>query len=308
LKTKSNSDIMIVNYLLYNIMLDIQKSYSSLNTYKSINEQGYASLKNKIDYQGFIYLPLDTGLTQVRLNQQLGCGGCKKALEIINQTALILPNMDANNLTTMTEHWNRIVDEEVKFSQILTQVGLLSPGYQKTYLSLSSEENEPCIPTYFSQTFQSLVKSKNLYIIDWKNRNSSTWTFGHHFLFLSDEERLDPKNWDSVINPLVTDIKKLCKYQIPTNSDSLNIAITRQKSNLTQSPYQTRYFGFDFSNKRTPLSIRELNLEEQKIKYTKTLTFLLDQILFWEFGYRYDCDATLKNFKDILIDRYIQRD
>ncbi len=216
--------------------------------------------------------------------------------------------MDANNLTTMTEHWNRIVNEEVKFSQILTQVGLLSPGYQKTYLSLSAEENESCIPTYFSQTFQSLGQSNNWSIIDWKNPKSSTWIFGQHFLFLSDENRLDPKNWDSVINPLATDIKKLCKHQIPTNSDSLNIAITREESNLTLSPYQARYFGFDFSNKCIPLSLQELNFKEQKIKYTKTFTFLLDQILFWEFGQRYDRDATLQNFKKILIDRYIQRD
>lgn len=289
-------------------MINISDLYSSPNTNKLVDESGYASLKNKIESHDSIELWFTTNPTKITLLQELGCGGCKKAIEIINQIALILPNMDANDPPMMMKHWNRIVDEEVKLSQILTEVGLLSPGYQKTYLSLSDDEKESFIPIYFSQTFQSLGQSKNWSIIDWKNPNSSTWKFGHHFLFSSDEKRLDPKNWDSVVSPLLTDVKKLCKHQIPTKSDSLNIAITTQESSSVESPYTARYFGFDFSNKCTPLSLKELSSKEKKIKYSQTLTFLLDQILFWEFGHRYTRDAKLKNFKDILIDRYTQRD
>lgn len=281
---------------------------------KTFDIQCYLLLNTKIcQKNSILYITDKTGPHQEMLLDVLGAGGSKKAIQLEGGKALIIPNMSANSISSIEAMWKKMVYEEVAMSQLLTSIGLLSPLSKRVSISLSPNASEGIIPAYTSETFESLGKTKDWFIIDIKNSKSSTWIKGKDFLFNSEEDRLNEENWDSVTDLMLTDVLKICAYNIPAGGDALNIAIVK-KSDLSgksmKSKYEVRYFGFDFSSKNPEvlLSIPQIKERPSLIDTSgaKPLLFsLLDFIFFYEFGDSYESgEEKLTGLRDRLIVRY----
>lgn len=273
----------------------------------------FKALKEVMRQKSSLYMTDQTGKHQETLLSLLGHGGSKKAFKLEGGRALLLPNMDAKPIEVVAEYWERMVLEEVKMSNILSRVGLLSPLSEQVSITIN-EASERVIPAYISQSFENLMITKGYFIIDTKMRICSTWKNEVHSLFKSDEERLDPKNWDSAIESLLTDIVKICVHKIPVSIDSLNIAIVKKSSEITTCQYEVRYFGFDFSSNDMPLNISEIEGDPLDCpdmdRFTMLLARILDHVLFSEFGRRYDFgneSTRLKSFKNQLVQRYKEK-
>ena len=282
------------------------KHLEHISLYKALKE---AMEKNK----STLYVTDQTGEHQETLLRILGEGGSKKAIQISEGRALILPNMDVDPIEGVAKRWNRMVLEEVRMSKILHELGLLSPLSKQVGVTFT-ESSEHVIPAYISETFESLNR-KGWYIIDTKIIKNSTWKHGKNFLFQSKEERLNEKNWDLVFDSVLTDIAKICFYDIPVGGDSLNIAIVKKPSDSTVCQHEVRYFGFDFSSKSNPLIIPDIenrpsSSPKSKIEDIKwLLDRIIDNIFFFEFGQGYDFGpetANLIKLKDQLVQRYIK--
>jgi len=220
---------------------------------------------------------VDMSQTQIlKITESLGLGGSKHAWKLENGQALIVPNTALENLAkTDLKNWSRIVKEEVEMSKFLTQVDILNPRSEQVSLSFIYDGKECTIPAYTSQSFQTLAEQENLFVVDCKNHKSSTWR--GQDLFASKQERVDLKNWDALVMPLVEDMKKIVKYDIPNNSDSSNYAIQK-----TTEGYSVRYFGFDFSSKHSPLRIPTLSQKDSGMA-TGCFCRIVDSVVNYEF-------------------------
>lgn len=273
----------------------------------------YEALKERLLDEDFHFYVTDGKEKQKEaILGYLGEGGSKKAFMISKDRALILPNMDVDSTKCIAERWERMVLEEVKMSKILNRLGLLSPMSEQVQVSLT-ESSEDVIPAYISENFHSLGKTKGLFIIDNKNPRGTSWKREKDFLFKSDEERLDEKNWEAVINPLLTDIEKICLNNIPIGRDSINIAVVKKLLEDDVCQYELRYFGFDFSSKNYHLDIPEIQEGPLTIDFDKSkqlLDYILDNVFFSEFGRRYDFGeqrSELRSLKDRLVEKYSKK-
>jgi len=271
----------------------------------------YQLLDEKIDDNEHVYIHRGGSLHPERLLRFLGGGGSKKAIGLQGDRALLLPNMDVSDLNDVIDRWKRIVDEEVYMSEYLTKVGLLSPQSQRVRVVVSKNFYRIQIPAYFSETFESLGKTKNWFIIDGNNSSVSTWKQFEHYLFEKEDERRIEKHWDSVIDSLLTDIAKIMLYNIPTPSDSLNIAVVKRPSEQNVCQYEVRYFGFDFSSKLEALALPTLKEETPEGLNRKRAKYLLDNFLdklfFAEFDYKYEYEEgceILRAMRESLEDKY----
>lgn len=272
----------------------------------------FKCLKNKLRTKAIVFIKDDTGIHQEKLLSLLGQGGSKKAYQLDGGRALIVPNMGSDFMDGIFMNWRRYVDEEVAMSQFLTEIGILSPLSRRVTLSLAQDFNE-AIPAYISETFQNLTKTKGWSIIDSKNAKTCTWILEKDFLFNSEKDRLEEKNWDSVVDSVLTDVAKIALYKIPIKIDSLNFAIIKKPSQSTASQFEIRYFGFDFSDKYEKLSMPTIEKKSLEISYgdeaREALNSILDYIFFVEFGRRYELGPereNLKDFKNQLVERYIE--
>lgn len=270
-----------------------------------LEAQDYLILKDKIKSKKAIYISEGKGLHQELLLGILGAGGSKKAIELQGGRALIVPNMDTANCSVLVTRWKRMVHEEIVMSKLLTKIGLLSPLSQRVRISLSIDSPERTIPAYLSETFEKLGKTKGWFIIDRKNFASSTWKQGENYLFKTEEERLNEKNWDSVVNSVLSDVVKICEHNIPAGGDSLNLAIVNKPSESAVCQYEIRYFGFDFSSKNEYLSM--LQIQNKPPHATWLFERILDLVFYYEFGERYDDgdeSGKLRGLKDQLVQKY----
>lgn len=199
----------------------------------------------------FLYVTDENGGHKEELVDHLGRGGSKIAVLLENSRALLLPNLSVSNFIG---EWERQVCEEVGMSTILTSLGLLCSQLEEVKISLT-EDSKTYIPAYTCETFESLGTTKNWFIIDTKNRDSSTWK--EKFFKNDDDNRLKEESWNPIFDPLLTDIAKLCIHGIPTSRDSQNLAIIKNPDSVESKTanYEVRYFGFDFSSKNQPLCI-----------------------------------------------------
>lgn len=247
------------------------------------------------------------GFQQAKLLETLGKGGSKKAILLDTHQALLLPNMSTDSVEEIVSRWSRMVHEELVMSEILTKLDLLSPQSKRVSISFLNDSSRE-IPAYLSDTFKTLCETKSWFIIDTKNSDSSTWKKGKNFLFKSMDDRLNEKNWDFVLDPVLNDIVKICIHHLPISNDSINFAIVKNTSESFLSQYQVRYFGFDFSSKYRTLKIPEI-LETPILAPNMTLALklvntVLDKIFAFEFE---ACDTKLSNFKDTLAQKYIRQ-
>lgn len=266
-----------------------------------------------------------------KLIGMLGAGGSKKAILLENETALLLPNLDTicvqhiDYVTSTATLWQDMMQEEIAISSVLTSVGLLCSEPKYVEVALSKDSIQERLPAYICKTFKSLANEGN-FIIDTKNWRSSTWREGKDFLFTTETERLNEKNWSATLDPLLTDLAKIVLYRLPSNTDSLNMAIIKKPivSEESSNQYEVRYFGFDFSSKRAITPTPTMEKFTDPVANSKEVNFLLHKylnILFYnEFGQEYNdqnskcirlkvVDKTpypLIEFKDHLVEKYTQ--
>lgn len=210
-----------------------------------------------------------------KITRILGQGGCKRAYQLSNGRALILPNMSVDGLTEIQSRWSRIVEEEVWMSKLLQENGLLGMQMQKVNV-YAEEDAEHSIPAYIAESFEALAE-RHIYVIDVKNSSSSTWKGK---LFDSLDEANNPENWRPVLEHLATDISKLIHCQFPLGGDSFNIAVVKELSG-----YKIRYFGFDFTEKSGPLPTKKIRGEEDfSSKVERAFSIAIEHVLFNEYG------------------------
>jgi|GEM_PF-6376871 len=245
------------------------------------------------------------------LKESLGRGGSKRAMALPNSRVLLLPVMSGGEM--LVTAWRNMVKEEVAVSNLLTRLGMLTQELHPVTVSFNPNSFVSTIPAYVADTFESLGQKKGWFIIDSKNNGSSTWKEGEHFLFPTKEARLHEKNWDIVLDPLLTDIAKICLYGIPSGLDSLNLAVTKRTTESDVSSYQVRYFGFDFSSKYGSLpSIKKISPEELETRKVKNiLSLMLTSLFTTEFTLTL-CDdfstyKTLRDSTEPLKDRLIKK-
>lgn len=225
----------------------------------------------------------------------------------------MLPNQSVDERKDISKVWNRMVYEETTMAGFLTTVGLLNPGLQQVTLSRSLFPKEGIFPAYVCESFESFAITRNIFIIDLKNGASSTWRFDKMFLFSSDAERLQEKNWYPLLSLTIQDAVKLFSYKnLAYNclgGDTYNIAVVK----IADDQYRIRYFGFDFSSKcerinEMPNGQREVGPLNQ-VRIRQFFYCIIDQIFAREFGRgRYDDDrAGIQAMLHQMRDRLIQR-
>ncbi len=270
--------------------------------------QPYAGIR-----EGFITLTVSgaTGSESVKIVSGLGRGGSKRAYRLDNNLALLLPNADMDPLREVKQRWPEVVKGEVKMSQFLTEVGLLSPRSEEVSITFKYNVQEHTVPAYTSLPFQMLKEQEHIYVVDCKNPESSTWKPGDVQIFTSLEDRYDLENWDAVINPFIEDVKILQKYKLPMGGDSVNLALQK-----TVSGYALRYFGFDFTSKYggtyVPRVIQDEGQVKKPIVWSEDARFLLEFALSClidrEFHSCLANEATrqgVKNFEERLSARFL---
>lgn len=219
----------------------------------------------------------DPELKEETLSKYLNRGGSKKVYEISRGRAMILPNLDHDNLGA-SGIWTRMAVEESKMAIILELNGLLSLRYRLSFVTLENSKEGPFMCALVCDTFEQLA-TKGCYIIDKKNSEASTWK---SFLFKTDEERLDEKNWKPVLDRLYTDIARLSFNQMEAYDDSLNVAVVKRSEPLegSVSDYEVRFFGFDFSRKSYPRAIPSLKPERFETScYKEIIEYYVKEIL-----------------------------
>lgn len=251
------------------------------NRIESLEANILQVIKERIRENEDIYIRDEKGIKNERSLSYLGEGGSKRAFKLESGLALLLPSFQASFL-----RWKKISKEEVSISQFLTKIGMLSPLSFHVNLAISPTSLFT-FPTYASESFENLGLTKKWFIIDWKNEESSTWKEGKNSLFTSEEDRRNLENWNSVVDPLLTDLAKIYLYDIPADGDSLNVAIVKKDSNASIIQYEIRYFGFDFTNTEynIPKNIGDFCKKPNINKIYSILNLVLDSVVRTEYTF-----------------------
>jgi len=145
--------------------------------------------------------------------------------------ALVLPNFTENCDGEATYAWRCTVSREVQMRGILKKIGLLGLPRTKVRVFRTDELKMlgRSVPAFLTETFKTL-EARGIYVIGQTPNKDKR-------LFKSRKEALDPTNWKGKLDGLHEDIVKLILHQIPTQDESLHVALVKD---------QVRYFGFDF--------------------------------------------------------------
>lgn len=299
----SNQPISVpqTNFFVQDPNNDPISAYKSLD--KKLEEVKRAGKKQLSKPVSLYVLDESDQLKKEFVVKSLGRGGCKKAVQLADGRALLIPNMDSNVAEGVNTYWPHVVSEEVQMSKYLQEIGLLGLKLEKVTIFPRKGSS---FPSYVTDSFASL-KEKNIYIIDQKNDESSTWD---KKLFANREDRENLEKWKPLIDPLVKDIAKLALYNLPLSGDSLNLAIVKNEDD-----YQIRYFGFDFTGKTSRISMpggfRKLNIDNMSKNLSDDLRFafsaILWKVLFAEYstgGFQLSLSDDGENLKKRLIETY----
>ena len=306
--SSSSSSLETKNYVIPTIPVNTQ-SYEKLKI--AIPKRNFKLLKDHF----YLHVKENDSTSVEELYKVVGEGGSKTAYLICKNRVLLLPNMDVKSPSYIAEHWERMVLEEVKISAMLNSIGLLTPSLRQVQVSFT-ETSEEFIPAYTAELFENLISTKNCFILDLKDWQTSTWITHHdNHLFKTREDRLNEKNWDTALDSLLKDLAKLCFYEIPLPYDCLNLAFIKQPINLaeTASEYKVRYFGFDFTSyhyqRSIPTTDTKTDPSEYESSVRRVVRHLLDYLFYYEFGNPYDSgeDKEAIILEKRLVENYIKK-
>lgn len=187
----------------------------------------------------------------------LGSGGSKRAYELEEGTALLMPYGGSLSSITSSKKWSEMVDEEIIGATRVKDLGLLACSLEKATVFMTNDSTIG-VPAYLTETFSQL-SLKGMWIIDQKNPASSTW---NRSLFHETVDSLDERKWEKALNPFLKDIAKLLANNFWLYVDNVNMAVLEKSDQSDGVKYEVRYFGFDFSSKCGQLSFKKLSSEE----------------------------------------------
>jgi hypothetical protein len=205
----------------------------------------------------------------------IGHGGTKTAVLFATDMVVMIPN--SVDGASFLFYWSRIVNEEIQMSQILSRLKV--PCQVLTGCAI--KWHDEMIPAYFSKPFTAYAK-QDMFVVDRKCLASTTWPHdGSMSMFATDcENHYDIAVWKHILEPAIVDVEILIHEGLPMAGDAVNLLIVGRKSKLhngdATTPYQVRFFGFDFSSKCTAL---DFNKQEH------SGLFILEQLIqlaLWE--------------------------
>ena len=111
---------------------------------------------------------------------------------------------------------------------------------------------------------------------------------------------------------LVRDVATIFANDIPTNGDSVNIAVVKKDPDSDISEHEVRYFGFDFSHKGLPIWIPDLKYKRStpphKERVYNIFNKIIEFIFLYEFGERFHSnhpdERALTQFAKQLANKY----
>lgn len=178
----------------------------------------------------------------------LASGGSKNAVQITEKYMIMLPGFvhperpDIKRLFRRGNSGSQCYPEELHFSRLFEQVGLLTTEQRPCTCFLNDSEAEPErskieISTFVATSFDYMAK-QGRYVIDRKNNESTTWK-GH--IFPVDADLSEPEQWKPVLKEYIKDILQRCLRGFTGSGDSLSMLIIQDGER-----YYMRAINFDF--------------------------------------------------------------
>ena len=126
-------------------------------------------------------------------------------------------------------------------------------------------------PAYVSTSFASF-KKRGIYVIEPKRMQNSCI----RSILKPDQDRFHPDNWHPILTPLVEDVCTLVRHGLLFGYDSYHCALVEKRESDGSISYTARYFGFDFSAKRSPLpELKPITDRSELCKKTERVAGLL---------------------------------
>lgn len=228
--------------------------------------------------------------------QKIGGGGTKSAYSLIGTDKVILVPNEVDGLW-LKQEFDRIRREELTMYQYLKSKSIPSLQIELCDVFLS---NGTYIKGIYSPSFKSYI-DRGAYIIDMKDILSCCWD--KNIIFNSSFFELE--SWIPIFTPLIDDLRKASEngLSLIPYYDNFNMMITKKGSeyHIGEAEYAVRFFGFDFSSKRSKNQIIEkIQTGEQleKVEFSLDLNAIVDNV-FWSI--LENITQEIKEFKSRLI-------
>ncbi len=275
-----------------------------IRTISEKQESIYKSLYKLQTHKKSQLIPLYVQINEKKIERVvqslLGSGGSKRAYELEDGTALLMPYGGSLSSIASTKKWSEMVDEEILGTRRVKELGLLACNLEKTTVFMTNDSTIG-VPAYLTETFNQL-SSKGMWIIDQKNPRSSTW---NKSLFRETPDSLDEKKWQKVLNPFLKDIAKLLENNFMLYADNVNMAIVEKSDQSEEVKYEVRYFGFDFSSKYGSLSFQKLSSEDISSLVPSIVADSLSCLIDCEFNS--NCNEQTRNLRQNLKEKCIKQ-
>lgn len=222
----------------------------------------------------------------------VGRGGSKKAYTLteVPEFVRMLGNCDVQN---PSGYWTQMVQQEVGVSKRLETLGLLCPRHRATVVTFrpssdNGTETEPISnPAYLSDSFECLALRRNMFVIDTKESNSTTWKGG----IFPDERSMDEdlETWRCLLKTFIEhDLPIMYRNSFPRGGDAVNWAIVGQGTDNGKS-FEARLYAFDFASKQgqcvelETCEITEAKTKDYDVYRCRHLIRLIEAVMFEEF-------------------------
>ena len=177
---------------------------------------------------------------------RIGDGGTKTIYPVEEDLVVFAPNsVDGRQLVNM---WPRIVAEELRMSQIITDLGIPTLTMKKCGLRWGASQ----LDTLCCESFASFKKD-SMYVFDNKSTYSCQWPLDIGPVPTSEDDEAHIKSWMAFFTPLLNDLKTLQKAGIALGGDTTNMIFCRKGSRWhsgSDIDLEARLFLFDYASKR----------------------------------------------------------
>lgn len=207
------------------------------------------------------------------LSSETGAEIVSSVLEKKDRAFLFLASQTVVCPLVSERDWSKVVDAQFGLFSFLKELGLFTMVLSRVSIPFKNGS----LSTYCYPGLEKLAEA-GTYFIDPRADKYSSWKNKGLSFFETPSLRLDPKAWNPIFSPLLTDLAKLIVYGFPINDKFHSLAIVKEGSD-----YHVRYF-FDEINYKTPQTPR---LHQVKPEYVypvkRALITLVGLVLVCEF-------------------------
>ena len=173
------------------------------------------------------------------------------------------------------------IESEILGVRIATSLDLLANEVERTTMTIG--KYNLTIPVMVARSFES-YKSDEIFILDRLGRDTYL-SYPEKLLVIRDSLFYNISNinsWYNLFEPLMLDIVKCMRYQIPITGGSFNVAIIRgiDTNQSRKTKYILRYFGFNYG--REKLGTREVTITNRFRDFRACITTILNEMLYIE--------------------------